>query len=401
MGILDWFRGRPTEDQFARLMMKTLRDVGDERTPTYDKAEFRLTFSASGDGAETLNLRNLYIEYSNAPRTERATLLRRSCVGLARKIEPPDDFEDARPDLLPTVRSKAMFEVMRLEAEIEGSAWRDMPALPLSEHLVSCIIYDLPTTMQFVSQDLLDKWGVSLYEASEIARQNLEQREFAVGKVGDHLFVFVTNDAFDAARMLLLDAIRGLPLNGDPVALPLNRDSLMLTGADDVEGLGLIADLAQKKKDEARPICPIPHRLVGDEWEAWLPPADHPHYEAFRMLELGYLYGAYAEQKPLLEKRFEKRGEAVFAASYSVVERNGKLLSYSVWTKGVPAWLPKTEYVGLYDPERKQTWFVPWAKLHQLGDRLLPLDDYPPRWFVDDFPAAEEIESLGPENWNE
>ena len=402
MGLFDWFRTQPTEDRFARLVMKTLRQIGDPRTATYDKAEFRLTFPEGGESqGATLNLRNLYIEYCNAPRKDRGALLRRSCIGLARRIEPPEEFEDARHDLLPTIRPKSMIEVLRLEAEIKGSEWKGMAALPLSEHLAVCLVYDMPTTMEFVGEELLDQWGVSLYEASEIARQNLEQKEFAVGKVGEHLYVFVNSDAFDASRMLLLDPIRSFDLIGQPVALPLNRDSLLITGADDVEGLGMLAMLAEKKQGEPRPICPIPHRLVGDEWQAWLPPPEHPHHDAFRMLELKYLYGEYAEQKPLLEKRNQQTGEEVFVASFGAVERDGKVLSYSVWSKGVPTWLPKTEFVSLFDPDTKETWFVPWERLDDsLGARMTPLDHYPPRWFVDDFPTPQEIERLQPENWS-
>ena len=176
----------------------------------------------------------------------------------------------------------------------------------------------------------------------------------------------------------------------------------MLTGADDVEGLGILATLAEKKKDEARPICPIPHKLVGDEWMAWLPPPDHPHHEEFRLLEQGYLAGEYAEQKALRDKRQQQTGEEVFVASFSIIEKHDKRLSYSIWSKDVLTWLPKTEFVGLFDDEPEQVDFVAWDRLQAAAGHLMtPLECYPPRWLVDDFPSREEIEKMSPEKWVE
>ena len=43
----------------------------------------------------------------------------------------------------------------------------------------------------------------------------------------------MTGDAFDAARILLLDRVRSLKLTGEPVAMVVNRESLLLTGSED------------------------------------------------------------------------------------------------------------------------------------------------------------------------
>lgn len=402
MGIFEPFVRTPSEDKFAQLMMKMMREVGDQRQAAYDKAEFRLTLSEVGDESATINLRNLYIEYCGKTARERAAFLRRSCLGFAKHFDVPEDFEDAKHDLLPSVRSKSMGEVIRLDVEIQGkgSKWVDLATIPLSDYLEICLVYDLPTTIEFVTTEMLEKWGVSLIEAAEVARQNLEQTESMIGKVGDHLYVFVSGDAFDATRMLLLEPIRSLDLNGLPVAIPLNRDSLMVTGADDAEGLEILATLAEKKKDEARPICPIPHKLVGDEWVAWLPPPDHPQHERFRLIEQGFLAGEYAEQKSLLDKRHEQTGEDVFVATFSAAERQEKLISFCVWSKDVSTWLPKTEFVGLYETDAKHADFVTWDRLLAVAGHLMtPLDCYPPRWLVEDFPSRDQIEKMSPEQW--
>lgn len=300
MAIFNRPKKQPTQDEFAATVERTMRKVAGWRVAAYDKEEFRPTLSRDGEENTVMNLRNLYAEYCNAPPSNRAALLQRTCIGLAQQVEAPNEFEDAKPDLFPTIRSKASLEVMRLDRKLEGECEDDIPWIPVSEHLAACLVYDLPNTMQFVTEKRLDEWGVSLYEAMEIAKRNLEQIEFAVGAIDGRLYLFAAGDAYDASRMVLLDAVRSLKVTGRPVALPVSRDSLMVAGSDDVEALGMMADLAEKKEDEPRSLCPIPHQLVGDEWEAWLPPPDHPHHDRFRMLQLKFLHANYAEQKSFL-----------------------------------------------------------------------------------------------------
>lgn len=112
---------------------------------------------------------------------------------------------------------------MRLDQELKGGDWKPFAALPLSEHLEVCLVYDLPDTMHFVIQETLEKWGVSAFEALEIAKQNLSEKESAIGAIGNKLFFVVAGDAYDATRMLLIDRLKQLPLSGRPVLLAVNR----------------------------------------------------------------------------------------------------------------------------------------------------------------------------------
>ena len=162
-----------------------------------------------------------------------------------------------------------------------------MACLPLTDHLVACLVYDLPSSMQFVMADQVEKWGVTLYEAMEVALQNLDEREFVMMALGDKLYVIETGDSYDATRLLLKDKIRSLELVGKPVAVPVSRNTLLIAGSEDPAGIAILAELAEKKADDARPLCPIPIILEGDDWETWTPPADHPSAEKFRAMKLG------------------------------------------------------------------------------------------------------------------
>lgn len=399
MGFFDRFFGPPSKERFAKLFASALRRAGDNRIATFDKAENRLIHTKDGEEVGITNLQNLYTEYCNAPRGERKAMLARVCKAILNPMEMPEEFEDVKPDLLPTLRTRFMLEVLRLDTEIAGNAPMALPAVPLTENLVVCLVYDMPSTMKFVTQDNLDTWGVTFDEALDVARANLIERPANMLSVGDKLFIMANGDSYDGTRVLLTEQIRSLKLSGQPVAMPVTRDSLLIAGSDDVEGLTMMLTVAEKKQGEARPLCPIPLRL-NDEWETWKLPVNHSLYGQFKEQELRHVAGEYEEQKGLLEKRNEKAGVDVFVASFSALRKNDELLSYCVWSKTVPTWLPKTDFVSLFDPETKKSLFIRWERLFEVaGSIMQPLQYFPPRFFVDDFPSEEQIAQMEAEDW--
>jgi hypothetical protein len=389
-----WF-GPPTKDAFAKAVLRTMQACGDPRQGKYVPDQFRIEYFDDGKPAGIFSLHNIYLEYCNAPRKHRAAWLRRTCVGLANKIEMPDEFEDVRPDLLPSIKTKSFLELANF-----GTGETTVGPIPhqeLTDHLIVTLVYDLPNSMQFVTDDKLKAWNVGWYEALEVARENLDEKQGTLISIGDQVYICSTGDAYDAARMLKVDKLRELKVAGDVVAMPVTRDCLILTGADDEEGLAIMAEIAEKESGSPRPICSVPARLAGDEWRTWLPPPDHPSFKAFSLLRLKYLLGEYSDQKERLDKRHDADGIDVFVASFTVMEKtDGSVLSYGTWSKGVETWLPEADLVALYDHDKKASGLVPWDKaLAAFGDLMTPLDVFPPRWSVDEFPSPEQISAAG------
>lgn len=131
---------------------------------------------------------------------------------------------------------------------------------------MSCLVYDLPESMRSISQEDLDDWDITFYEAMETARQNLAQLDFAFASIGESLYASMTGDNYDASKLLLLDLIRKLEVKGDHIAMVPNRDTLLITGSEDLDGLKMMADLGEKALEDLRPMYAIPMRLEGDEW---------------------------------------------------------------------------------------------------------------------------------------
>lgn len=103
------------------------------------------------------------------------------------------------------------------------------------------------------------------------------------------------NDSYDASRLLLVDTIRQFRVKGDYMAMVPNRDTLIVTGSDDVNGLKRMVALAKDALARPHPMSGLALRLDGDDWVSWMPIALHPLYSDFRLLQVQSIAQDYSE----------------------------------------------------------------------------------------------------------
>lgn len=325
MGLLDSFRRR----QFARMLIARLRQAGETRPIRYDPGQFSLS---PGDGSVSF-LANHYQACQQQEAQEsviQAFVRMWSTVGQ----ELPERFEDLHPDLLPVVRLRSHFELLSLRGKVTGEQFADVPRQIVGEHLAVALVYDRPESMQTITQDDLARWGVTFYEALEAAQRNLAGLKYAMGGLkggGHHVYTSLTTDAYGSSRLLRLDLIRQLEVLGDPVAMVPARDSLLVTGTDDVDGLGVMAQFAEEARQQPRPLSGSIFRLQGDEWVPWLPERDHPRYQKFRTFQIQDLANEYAQQAELLRRLHEGMFVARFTGMRN--KESGEITSMCSWTR--------------------------------------------------------------------
>ena len=130
-----------------------------------------------------------------------------------------------------------------------------------------------------------------------------------------------------------------------------------------------------------------------------MPKASHSLYDQFRMLRIQSSGQDYAEQKELLDRLHETRGDDVSVASYSVVQHKdtGHRIGYCEWTKGTISLLPQAEWIVLGGGDRKRV-MVSWDKVAEIvGDLMTPMGMYPERYRVEGFPTADQLAAMGNE----
>jgi hypothetical protein len=402
MGLFDYFRGgKPSKDAFAKTVAAALREAGETTGLRYEPESFRLV--TEGEEEHILNLGNAYDEYCATSANDRQQVIRRFVRSwFSRHKELPSSLEDVGPDLLPAVRSRSYFELMTLELKAQAMPSPDLPLQVLGEHFAVCLVYDLPEAMRQIQHSDLSDWRIGFEEALDVAKANLAEisaEDFEPIAAG--VWRSPWRDNHDASRVLLDDVIGRHDVTGDPVVMIPNRDTLLLTGAEDPAGLRDMAALAEQALHDPRPMSGVALRFADGTWTPFVPRPGHPAHEKILLLNVQSIGQDYHEQKELLDKLHEKSGDDLFVASFSAMQENetGLIRSYCVWSEGVDALLPRTDLVHFFVARGDDGSIVAsagWDRVQEvLGDLMEPQGAYPERYRVRTFPTQKQIEALG------
>lgn len=400
MGIFDRFLGKPTPRRFAEKLIARVSKADPSAELRYDPDGHRIVRLVDGVPSGVIHLDNLYRTYCETPPRLRGDYLG-VCVrsALVQHRELPEEFDAAAADVRPRLWSRVSFEQIRLKGRTgEPGGSIDLPCESIGEHLLATVVYDWPEAVQTINSADLDRWGITVYEAMEVARRNLAEAEFGYARIGENLYAFTSGDSYDASRLLLIDRIADLELDGRPVALVPNRNSLLIAGEDDPTGLELLAGLGAQQLEEAYALSGVPVVLDGDAWIDWRPPADHPLARRFREMELRWIGPLYTAQKDLLNAAHEAEGSGPFVAGFSAIEKqDGELVSYCVWAEGVDTLLPVAQkVVFVREVGGGPVALADWDRVRAVvGDLMEPTDEYPTRHRVRAFPDAAALAAIG------
>ncbi len=396
------------KDAFARLVMGAIAAAGDRRPITYDRESFTLSIHGDdddddddgGDRANLFFLGNAHREYVEATSEGRRAEIVRRWVTMSQTRDTGESFAEALVTLMPRVRDRAYYGILPLQLRARGMSGPALSAFshtPVGDVLAMSLTRDLPTTIEEVTTDQLATWGVTYERAHEVAMANLARRSDGTFEgIAEGVLTSPWRDNFDVSRMLLVARMRELPTKGDPVVIAANRDHLLVTGADDADGLVGIAAIAEEILAQPRPLSGCALRLDRDgRWSPFLPPAGHPAHLPLYKLSASSWIDAYGEQKSLLEALHEKDGDDVFVATHSAVVSGETGFSYAVWGEGVDSLLPHADYLMLASQSGGVPVRIPFARALAVASHLLePVELYPPRWRARTFPDEATLRRL-------
>jgi hypothetical protein len=390
------------KEAFAHIMIDAVREAGETAELSYDADAFSLR--AAGERSNVFYLANAYAEHTAAAPEGRPAVLRRFVRTWfsSRTKEVPEEFDDARPDLLPGVRGRALFELTPLRLRSETDAVAAWPYRVLAGHLGVGLVYDRPEMMTQVLGKVLDGWGVSFDDALAVACDNLRQmsgQDFVQPVPG--VWLSPWRDNYDASRLVLPELLMRFEVEGDLVAAAPNRDVLVLTGSEDAAGLAFLCSLVEEQMEKPRPLSALAVRLDGTTWLPFLPDPDSPLYERFKLLQVRSAMQDHDEQAECLNALHERTGEDVFVAGYKAVRKEGgRVISWCVWSEGVDTLLPRTDEVFFFRPagegEGKVVARGRWARVREVAGELMePCGLYPERLRVRSFPTDEQLAAIG------
>lgn len=352
-------------------------------------------------------LGNLYAETRDVMPEERQLRILHFLAVMADRPELPETWEDAAPMLRPVLRPATFFN-HGVGPDEPGKQPLRRPVLPF---LCEAIAIDHESAMAYAIRENLERWGVTEDEAFAAARANLAQSanlgvELYDSSAAYPLWHVASDDAYESSRLVLpgwLAAFRD-KVDGRPVAAVPERSTLLVTGDGNPAALERLLDSADREFRAApRSISPALYTVDDDGRVVPLRvAADHALAARIHESEVHLAAVEYGAQKRMLEAQLEQRGQDVFVASYSVVQRpdDGRVLSYCTWGENVDSLLPHTELVGFVggDLESDDAWhfLVPWEAVErEAGDCWRPEPGLePPRMRTVHWPDAELLERL-------
>jgi hypothetical protein len=401
MGFLDLFRTKSPRAKFAQKFIQAVRAQGEARPMHFDERQFIIRVGEKPDAPDNIYaLHNVFALCARAPSSEHEQLIRAFVASLTAE-ELPEDYATARARLYVSMKDRTYPQLQGLRHSLDFPHAKK-PATALAQSavggdLIACLVYDSEQSMMFVNTDSLAKWGVPMEQALADALANMRTNlEWSL--VEDNgLYRSGVGDTYDGARMLFVDAIRGLPLRGAPVALVPDRETLLIAGSEDLDALGRMAALGRKRFEEAdRPVSGRAVTLQAAGWATFeAPAAVAPAFGS-----LGRLYAAryFNEQKEVLETHFERAGEDIFVATLQVAQRDDseEYHTWTTWTRNVVSLLPQADQVALYDNEAKTMAMARWTDLARvMGSRLEATEYLPARWKVSGFPSTSDLAAMG------
>ncbi len=402
MGILDLFFRKPSPEKFAQIAMGATRERGYQGPMEFDAPNFRILMPGAEGGA--VNLHNFYHDYCQASRAGRRAVVEKYS-NLFVQTDIPDTFEGARRNLLPVLRTGAFLQAAQLGPMADGAAPNTgFAASDFSLDTVALLAWDTEHLTRILDTSQFDKWGVTREAASAIALDNL--RDLAAEQfvqIGANHFASDWNDAYDSSRILLPDLVHRVA-GQHPVVMIPTRGRMLLSASHDREDLLTLATYAQSAiQTEGRRVSTLMYEYVDGKAVPYVP-ADEEVARKLADLRRMALQEDYAEQKGLLDQRYEKDGTDVFVATYMLVKgEDERIFSVSTWTAGVEALLPETDRIVLGyldEPGREgRRWNVAWADLVAAAGHLMVREEgfQLPRWRVTAFPDEATLSALAAE----
>jgi hypothetical protein len=309
----------------------------------------------------------------------------------------PITLAEALPWLLPKVRPRFVYEAMRLRTGQPGAEFR-----PLAGTFAMSLVVDLPDQEIDVSAADLARWNTDFDRLLQKARSNLMARgdETHFRKLGPGRYQSSWRDNLDGSRMLLPGLMLRLQLQGDPVVVLPNRDTLLVVGSEDPRGLSWVLEGALEcLNEDPRSLNACPLRLRHFQWEPFHPRDEDPIQPLLGRIHKRRLREEYGRQKALLDLRHGAQGKAITLAPFQLEKAaGGQFKSFTTWSPAMgEAWLPETDQVRLaweQGRERGRAW-VSWAKVQsRLSHLLEPVGLFPERHRFKISPQPGQLESL-------
>lgn len=371
--------------QFAQRVIREFRKCGETRPMLFDAEKFAITIGEPGaDNALIANLHNIYSACNNAPVEHHEAMIAHHTKIMVKRRDTPKDYSAAQSRLGVSIKHAGEVE------QIPGWVHRH-----LASDISMVLVDDDGDSLASVLEASCHNWKVDPEACIAQGIRNLMKLPWPLVQIGQ-MFRSRADDSYDAARILLQEHIRQIPVKGDPVALVPDRECLVITGSEDIDGLKQLAATGHVRFEEAsRHISGVPLILRDGGWQTFDPPG-----EARATFEhLAKLFDAihYGQQTSFLREQNSADGKDVFVPDIRVFKTGAERYeTFACFPSNGPILLPKVDRVALCDLQTGAIQVTSWDDLSRVfAGQMAPMTLHPVRYRVARFPSAAERQEMG------
>ena len=390
LNLFDRLRGGSEQDLFAKRVIRRLRQRGWRGKIVYDRNQFVLRL----DNEHALFLGNALRAWKAATATTRDGEID-TAIGFLFEDHRDTSFDACGPRLLPVIRGRAhianawMIPALATGPDSYDGAWK-----PFCEGLAVLVAIDSPTSIQLLNSSRMSEWAMSFDQVLDVAMENLRALspcQFERQNGGFHLSTY--GDHYDASRILLPHLFDQLPLRGDPVAVVVAREGLVVAGSDDLAALDAMAAYVEEEIERAmRPVSTLPIILQGGEWR--LMPTHAPELSALDRLRIRQKLTEYSDQKEVLQGYVTAQGRELYVAETQSRRDGDRLMTWAAWTEEVPTLLPVADII-IVNPTGGPPIARRWSDVEAVcGPFVVEPATYPARWVVETWPGPDVLARL-------
>jgi len=390
--------GLSSQDFAIMAAAALVKDGVEENSLSFDPEKFVLEIKdGRGVPVNTIRLHNFYARYTATSDSEVHQRIFKQMVDLSHGLQTALSWEEAAPKLRPIARQKWWL--------------RDdnCPAFDLGEHLRVAIGYDFDDHIAYVTNEDLTGWGVSFDDAYDTAFNNLvEITEFVFDTYAseegspDCCHFFSAEDSYGASRIVFTKGVESMPVLGDLLVAVPSKDHILVTGSECSYGLEETLAAIKELQEQPGALVPTLMRLEDGFFYPYELPKDHALYADFQRLKMDYVDRLYHSQKEELKSQFDGlTGNVTYLVHKVNYDKDVPVSVTFVAPEFIPCSLPKTDYV-IFGTQEGPLAIATWDRVEMiLEEKLLPIDSYPVRYEINEFPSEAILELLGFVNFGE
>ena len=387
-----------TKKEFAETVKKALLQAGCHGPLVYSTAPFYLY--DVNDGTNRFYLDNAYQAVTKAPSEEKEAVLHSFINTWLSKPSIPKEFDVARTNVWPILRTSAEFSITSREVSVDTGIEYEVVHRELGDTgLAIGLGYDTPNALLFIGRNILDDWKIELDEAIKAAKNNLvnslsgKYNFTAIGK----LYQAMDTGPYGDAIVLSPDVLNSLEFDGAPVVMVPTRNQLLIADSADNASLSLMVEIVKKSlASQSGQFCSATAiQLEENKWKKFNLPDGHELKNEFDFLSKREQSHFYGRQKEVLKKAGCSSGVATFEL---FLNPENEPVSMATWSNGVDTLLPVTDLVCLVhsplDPNTKVT-LAKWRDMQIACAKLLTVSNHIPiRFRTRGFPSPEILERI-------